>query len=75
MVEAVAIMKAAAEGMHLSFSQAALARVALWALDLSDAYRALAVARSEWWQQAYVWSGGVKLDLRCVFGSAYLVDL
>jgi hypothetical protein len=75
LAEAVAIIKAAAEGMRLRFGQTALARVALWALDLSDAYRALAVARSEWWQQAYVWSGGVKLDRRCVFGSAHLVDL
>jgi hypothetical protein len=75
LAEAVAIMKSVAEGMGLSMGRSALERVALWALDLSDAYRELAVARSEWWQQAYVWSGGMKLDLRCVFGSAHLVDL
>jgi hypothetical protein len=72
--EAVAIIKAVARDMGLTLGARSLERVALWALDLSDAYRALACARSEWWQQGFCWEGGMKLDLRCVFGSAHLVD-
>ncbi|KAL3905775.1 MAG: hypothetical protein SGPRY_010795 [Prymnesium sp.] len=30
-------------------------RVALWALDLTHAYRELAGARHEWWMQQFVW--------------------
>jgi hypothetical protein len=75
LAEAVAIIKAQTEVMNIPLGVGSLEKVALWALDLSDAFRALAVARTEWWQQAYVWSGGIKLDLRCVFGSAHLVDL
>jgi hypothetical protein len=74
LMEAVAIVKSTAAEMGVHFDPAATERVALWAIDLSDAYRALAVARSEWWQQSFVWHGGVQLDLRCVFGSAHLVD-
>ena len=72
--EAVAIVKSTALGMGITASAAALERIALWAIDLSDAYRALAVARTEHWQQCFVWAGGVKLDLRCVFGAAHMVD-
>ena len=72
--EAVAIVKATTKDMDWRPSQVALERVALWAIDLSDAYRALAVSRMEWWQQGVLWAGGAKVDRRCVFGSAHMVD-
>ena len=50
LAEAVAITKAVAARMGIKASQAALERVALWALDLSHAYRELCAARHEWWQ-------------------------
>ena len=73
--EALAIVKSVASGMGMVASPAALERVALWAIDLSDAHRIVASARSERWQQQFLWAGGVKLDLRCVFGAAHMVDL
>eukprot|EP00966_Prymnesium_polylepis_P234923 5433726-Prymnesium_polylepis.1 len=74
-MEALAIVKAIAADMGITASMAVLEQVALWAIDLSDAYRAVGVARSDWWQQQFIWAGGVKLDLRCVFGAAHMVDL
>ena len=46
--EAVAIVRSSAAAMGLSACTQELERIALWALDLSDAYRMLAVNRSEW---------------------------
>ena len=68
----LAIVRSTAEKMELELDQQALTRVALWALDLSDAYRMLAVNRSEWWLQQFLWTDGVRLDKRCIFGSANL---
>lgn len=75
--EAVAILKSAAEGARTESADNATdeAGVQLWTLDLEQAYRRLAVARQEWWLQGFVWWDGVRLDERCVFGSAHLVDL
>ena len=74
LAEAVAIVKSAAVEMGFSASQAVLEKIALWAIDLSDAYRMLAASRMEQWQQCFMWEGGVKIDLRCVFGAAHMVD-
>ena len=75
LAEAVAIVKSVAADMGVQASRAALEKVALWAIDLTHAYRMLAVQRSEWPQQAYVWLDGVRLDKRCVFGTASMVNL
>ena len=75
LAEAVAIVKShvTATGLHLPKED--LERVALWALDLTDAYRMLRVSRHELWMQGFVWSDGVRLDRRALFGSAHLVGL
>ena len=74
--ECVAIIKAISKRLGLAIrSELHFEQVALWALDLSDAYRALAVARHEQWQQCFIWWDGVRVDLRCVFGSAHMVGL
>ena len=57
----------------LAASRTAIERVALWALDLSDAYRALSVNRREWVLQQMIWTDGVRLDKRCLFGTATMV--
>lgn len=49
--------------------------MALWALDLTSAYRRMAAARHEWWMQCFLWHAGVRLDSRCELGSVHLVDL
>lgn len=74
LAEAVAIMQAATSDMQTQWHEDELQRVTMWALDLSDAYRRVAAARHEWWMQCFVWHDGVRLDKRCVFGSAHLVD-
>ena len=48
--------------------------VVLWAIDLSDAYRKLAVQRMERWLQCLVWRDGARCDLRAVFGTASMVQ-
>ena len=73
--EAVAIMRSTAAAMGIRASAVVLEQIALWALDLSDAYREIEVNRSEWWQQGFVWYNGVRLDRRCVFGSAHMPGL
>ena len=75
LAEMVAIVKAACAEMGVVATQAVFERIALWALDLCGAYRVLVVQRAEWGQQCYVWIDGVRLDLRCVFGSAHMVEL
>ena len=62
--EAVAIVKAAAGMQDVKATQATCEQIALWALDLSDTYRRCRVNRAEWWQQAFVWHDGVRLDKR-----------
>ena len=59
------------QGVHLS--QEEVERIALWALDLSDAYRALAVHWRELWMQGFLWLDGLRLNLRCLFGTASMV--
>ena len=49
-------------------------QVVLWAIDLSDAYRKLAVQRMERWLQGFVWSDGCRTDHRAVFGTASMVQ-
>ena len=48
-------------------------RIVLWALDLSDAYRMLAVHWSELWQQGFIWKDGFRVNYRCLFGAAHMV--
>ena len=72
LAEAVAQIRAVAVAMGIVAAAAAFERIALWALDLSDAYREIEVNRSEWWQQGFIWYDGVRLDKRCVFGSAHM---
>jgi hypothetical protein len=70
--EAVAIVRSRAQAMGIRASARVFEQIALWALDLSDAYREIECQRSELWQQSYVWYDGVRLDTRCVFGSAHM---
>lgn len=74
LAEAVAIMRATTADMWAEWREEELQHISMWALDLSDAYRRIAAARQEWWMQCFVWHDGVRLDKRCVFGSAHLVD-
>lgn len=75
LARAVAVVRATAArwGVHVPSEQ--LEQVAVWALDLTSAYRRVAAARHEWWLQCFLWHDGVRLDSRCEFGSARLVDL
>ena len=75
LAEAVAMAKAVSRRLGMHVRALELERIALWALDLSDAYRMLGVQRSEWWLQCFVWTAGVRLDRRAVFGSAHLPGL
>ena len=75
LAEAIAIVKTATKRAGLTVSGQDTERVALWALDLTNAYRELAAARHEWWLQQFVWHDGVRLDTRCLFGTRHLVDL
>ena len=49
-------------------------KVVLWAIDLTDAYRILAIQRLERWLQCFVWSDGCRPDYRAVFGTASMVQ-
>ena len=73
--EAVAVVRSIASGMGFVAAQAVLERIALWALDLSNAYREIEVNRTDWWLQQFIWSDGVRLDRRCVFGAAHMPGL
>lgn len=72
--EPVAIVRAVSARMGMTFPARGVERVALWALDLSSAYRMLASARTEKWVQQFVWADGVRREERCVFGTKSLVD-
>ena len=74
LAELVAITKSCCEEMRLDASQFELERIALWAFDLSHAYRELASQRIEQGRACFIWVDGVSLDLRCVFGTAHMVD-
>ena len=71
--EAAAQTTAAAAASGFELSRLAAERVALWAIDLSDAYRVLGVHWSELWHQGMVWSDGARVGLRCLFGTAHMV--
>ena len=72
--ELVAIVKSVCSDMGMEATHIEAERIALWAFDLSHAYRELGVQRAEQGQQSFVWIDGVRLDLRCVFGAAHMVD-
>ncbi|KAL3908226.1 MAG: hypothetical protein SGPRY_009883, partial [Prymnesium sp.] len=59
---AVAIVKSVSAGLGMAFPARFVERVSLWALDLSSAYRMLAVARTEWWLQQFIWADGVRKE-------------
>ena len=44
----------------------------LWGLDFSDAYRMCPVQKAEHWAQCFVWTGGVLVERRGVFGAAWM---
>jgi hypothetical protein len=73
--EAVAVVRATAAAMGLVASRTVVERIALWALDLSNAYREVQVNRLDFWLQQFIWSDGVRLDKRCVFGAAHMPGL
>ena len=75
LAEAVAIIKAASRRLGLDRAALNCEKVALWALDLSDAFRSLAGQEAEKWQHGFVWVDGVRIDERCVFGSAHMVGV
>lgn len=72
--ESVAVLKSTSQAHGVQLDRASLPLVAMWALDLEKAYRQLAAARHELWLQGFIWWDGVRVDRRCVFGSAHLVD-
>ena len=74
LAEAVAIAKSVVEEMGFTASHVVLERIALYLLDLVGAYRVLLVQRREWGQQSYVWIDGIRVDLRCLFGTASMVE-
>lgn len=75
LARAVAVVKARAGEMGITLEEWGRERVALWALDLTNAYRMMASARHERWLQQFIWFDGVCLDERCEFGTAHMVDL
>ena len=81
LARAVAILKTwMPEEVAISTAQSLLEsgmseeHIVLWAIDLSDAYRKLAVQRMELWLQGFVWSDGCRIDRRAVFGTASMVQ-
>ena len=82
LARAVAVLKAwIPEEMAVSIAHSLLEsgisheQIVLWAIDLSDAYRKLAVQRMErWFLQGFVWSDGCRTDHRAVFGTASMVQ-
>jgi hypothetical protein len=75
LAEAVAITKAVDDSVGVAREAIEGERVALWAMDLSDAFRSLPGQRAEKWMHCFVWCDGVRVDERCVFGSAHMVGL
>lgn len=54
LARAVAIVRATAECWGVDLPSEALQHVAVWALDLTSAYRRVAAARHEWWLQCFL---------------------
>ena len=75
LAQAVAIAKSVATGMGVVATTQELERVALWAFDLTHAYRELSIQAIQRGRQCFIWCDGVRIDLRCVFGSAHMCDL
>ena len=75
LAEMVAIVRSSAKAMAIDAGDFELERIALWAFDLSHAYRELGIQRAEQGRQCFIWSDGVRKDMRCVFGAAHMVDL
>ena len=81
LARAIAVLRAwVPEATAVSVVQALLEsgiaeeQIVLWAIDLSDAYRKLAIQRMELWLQGFVWSDGCRVDYRAVFGTASMVQ-
>jgi hypothetical protein len=81
LARAVAILKAwipesDAEGLVNAAEESGIAKeqIVLWAIDLSDAYRKLAIQRAERYLQCLVWRDGMRTDMRAVFGTASMVQ-
>ena len=70
----VAITKSTAAAMNINATQFEFEQIALWAFDLTHAYRELSIQRAEQGHQCYIWWDGIRFDLRCVFGAAHMVD-
>lgn len=75
LARAVAVVQARAGDMGICLEEWGMERLALWALDLTNAYRMMAAARHDRWMQQFIWFDGVCLDTRCEFGTAHMVDL
>ena len=41
-------------------------------VDFSDAYRHCPVQRADWWEQCFMWHGGVVIEMRGVFGARWM---
>lgn len=54
LARAAAIVRSTAAAWGVALPFGSLQRVALWALDLTSAYRRVAAARHEWWQQCFL---------------------
>ena len=74
LAEMVAIVKSKTDEMNISATRFEAERIALWAFDLSHAYRELAIQKMEQGHQCFCFWDGVRLDRRCVFGAAHMVD-
>ena len=73
LAQSLAMVKAVALRLGIHVPALVAERIALWAIDLADAYRMLVVHWSELWMQHFAWSDGARLDTRCVFGAAHMV--
>ena len=62
LAESAAIINEA--GAHLSAEA--------FAIDFKDAYRHCAVQRADWWEQCFLWRGGVCIEYRGVFGAKWM---
>ncbi|KAL3920846.1 MAG: hypothetical protein SGPRY_005109, partial [Prymnesium sp.] len=71
----LAVVQSLEAGVGIDLQEWGKESVALWALDLTNAYRMMAAARHERWLQQFVWSDDVCLDKRCEFGTAHMVEL
>ena len=43
-----------------------------YAIDFKDAYRHAVVQREDWWEQCFIWLGGVCVERRGVFGARWM---